>query len=101
LGNDERKDFRLRIAQLSHAGQPGGSGIPSFDEHPFNVPAIYNFRDMAFDQPVTFLVGENGSGKSTLLEAIAIAWGFNPEAAAAICGLPPATPIPPCTSICG
>ena len=23
--------------------------------------------------------GENGSGKSTLLEAIAIAWGFNPE----------------------
>ena len=25
------------------------------------------------------MVGENGSGKSTLLEAIAIAWGFNPE----------------------
>jgi len=24
-------------------------------------------------------VGENGSGKSTLLEAIAVAWGFNPE----------------------
>jgi len=30
---------------------------------------------------VTFIVGENGSGKSTLLEAIAIAWGFNPEGA--------------------
>jgi predicted ATPase len=28
---------------------------------------------------VTFFVGENGSGKSTLLEAIAVAWGFNPE----------------------
>ena len=28
---------------------------------------------------VTFLVGENGTGKSTLLEAIAIAYGFNPE----------------------
>jgi predicted ATPase len=28
---------------------------------------------------VTFLVGENGSGKSTLLEALAVAWGFNPE----------------------
>jgi predicted ATPase len=27
----------------------------------------------------TFLVGESGSGKSTLLEAIAVAWGFNPE----------------------
>ena len=25
------------------------------------------------------MIGENGSGKSTLLEAIAIAWGFNPE----------------------
>ena len=28
---------------------------------------------------VTFIIGENGSGKSTLLEAIATAWGFNPE----------------------
>jgi len=28
---------------------------------------------------VTFIVDENGSGKSTLLEAIAVAWGFNPE----------------------
>lgn len=32
-----------------------------------------------FDRPVTFLVGENGTGKSTLLEAVAAAWGFNPE----------------------
>lgn len=29
--------------------------------------------------PVTFFVGENGSGKSTMLEAIAVAYGFNPE----------------------
>jgi predicted ATPase len=28
---------------------------------------------------VTFVIGENGSGKSTLLEAIAVAWGLNPE----------------------
>lgn len=28
---------------------------------------------------ITFLVGENGTGKSTLIEAIAIAYGFNPE----------------------
>lgn len=28
---------------------------------------------------VTVFVGENGSGKSTLLEAVAVAWGFNPE----------------------
>ena len=34
---------------------------------------------LAFDRPVTFLVGENGTGKSTLLEGIAVACGFNPE----------------------
>lgn len=28
---------------------------------------------------VSFIVGENGSGKSTLIEAIAAAFGFNPE----------------------
>ena len=28
---------------------------------------------------VTFLVGENGSGKSTLVEAVAAAYGLNPE----------------------
>lgn len=34
---------------------------------------------LQFSSPVTFLVGENGTGKSTLLEAIAVAYGFNPE----------------------
>jgi len=34
---------------------------------------------LAFDRPVTFLVGENGTGKSTLLEGVAVACGFNPE----------------------
>ncbi len=36
-------------------------------------------KDLTFDAPVTFLVGENGTGKSTLLEGIAVACGFNPE----------------------
>lgn len=53
--------------------------VPSFDEYPFNIPAIRHLGQLEFDQPVTFLVGENGSGKSTLLEAIAVAWGLNPE----------------------
>jgi predicted ATPase len=53
--------------------------VPSFDEYPFNIPAIRHLSELEFDQPVTFLVGENGSGKSTLLEAIAVRWGLNPE----------------------
>lgn len=42
---------------------------------PFTVPALRGL-DLAFDAPVTFLVGENGSGKSTLLEGIAVACGL-------------------------
>lgn len=34
---------------------------------------------LLFSKNVTFFVGENGTGKSTLLEAIAVAYGFNPE----------------------
>jgi predicted ATPase len=47
--------------------------------YPFTVPSIRAFEKLSLEKPVTFLVGENGSGKSTLLEAIATAWGFNPE----------------------
>ena len=39
-----------------------------------------NFEDkVVFNKNITFFVGENGTGKSTLLEAIAVAYGFNPE----------------------
>ena len=44
-----------------------------------DIPAISGVEQISFRKPVTFFVGENGSGKSTLLEAIAIAYGFNPE----------------------
>lgn len=53
--------------------------VPSWDEYPFNVPAVRNLKTLEFHEDVTFLVGENGSGKSTLIEAIASRWGFNPE----------------------
>lgn len=43
------------------------------------IPALKGLNQLEFDNPITFFVGENGSGKSTLLEAIAIAYGFNPE----------------------
>ena len=44
-----------------------------------DIPALSGIDRITFTHPVTFFVGENGSGKSTLLEAIAIAYGFNPE----------------------
>jgi predicted ATPase len=53
--------------------------VPSFDDYPFDIPAIRDFDELDFEQPVTFFIGENGAGKSTLLEAIAVASGLNPE----------------------
>lgn len=49
------------------------------DSYLRNIPTIKNLQSLELSNPVTFFVGENGSGKSTLLEAIAVAWGFNPE----------------------
>lgn len=46
---------------------------------PFFLPIFADFEELEFDSGVTIIVGENGTGKSTLLEAIAVAWGFNPE----------------------
>jgi predicted ATPase len=53
--------------------------VPSFGQHPFSLDVIRKFDTIKFHPKVTFIVGENGTGKSTLLEAIAIAYGFNPE----------------------
>lgn len=51
------------------------------DEHSYlrRIPALKGLQRLEFRKPFTFFVGENGSGKSTLLEAVAIAYGFNPE----------------------
>jgi len=49
-------------------------------QYPFSLPAVTALHTpFRFKSPVTFLIGENGSGKSSLLEAIAVAYGFNPE----------------------
>lgn len=53
--------------------------VNSFGEYPFSLPVVRHLDTLALHPAVTFLVGENGSGKSTLLEALAVAWGFNPE----------------------
>jgi predicted ATPase len=53
--------------------------VESFEEYPFNIPAVRHLDVLEFHPKVTFLVGENGSGKSTLLEAIAEKLGFSME----------------------
>ena len=53
--------------------------IDSFDQYPFSLPVVRHLETLELHPAVTFLVGENGSGKSTLMEALAVAWGFNPE----------------------
>ena len=49
------------------------------DSYLRKIAAFKSLEQLSFRSPVTFFTGENGSGKSTLLEAIAVAYGFNPE----------------------
>jgi len=61
---------------LTEGPQLGGVRYRRLEESegfPFSVPTISALRDLAFETPVTLLVGENGTGKSTFLEALAIA----------------------------
>src|SRR4026209_2463454 len=53
--------------------------VESFDRYPFSLAAVRTLDHLDLHPKLTFFIGENGSGKSTLLEAIAVAWGFNPE----------------------
>lgn len=46
---------------------------PAPDGYPFGLPLVRSLTEIAFETPVTILVGENGTGKSTLLEALAAA----------------------------
>lgn len=57
----------------------GGLTLP--DSYFSSLPAVRSLEGdgLEFDAPVTFITGDNGTGKSTFVEAIAVAWGFNPE----------------------
>lgn len=43
------------------------------------IPALSELTSLTLHKNITFFVGENGTGKSTLLEAVAGAYGLNPE----------------------
>lgn len=64
--------IHLRSVALN-TGSAGRGG----NTYPFTVPAVAALSDgpLAFEAPVTFLVGENGSGKSAILEGLACAVG--------------------------
>lgn len=49
------------------------------DDYLSRLPLLRHLEELEFGSRVIFLVGENGTGKSTLLEAMAVAYGFNPE----------------------
>lgn len=52
--------------------------VPDRDAYPFCLPLFSAAGfELAFDTPVTIIVGENGTGKSTLLEGIAALAGFD------------------------
>ncbi len=76
----EARDRRLARLVRRVERDPAAAGWDA-DAWWARIPAVRTVLDTGLDLPagVTFLVGENGSGKSTLIEALAQAYGLNPE----------------------
>jgi len=52
--------------------------VERWNDYPFSLPMFAGRAfDLAFERPVTIIVGDNGVGKSTLLEGIAALAGFD------------------------
>ena len=77
-GEQNRRPARTAPGAPGRAGSlaAGGSGR-LVDADPGGAPRARVGLDLKAG--VTFLVGENGSGKSTIVEALAMAYGLNPE----------------------
>lgn len=45
--------------------------IPDAAAYPFCLPFLRSGFELAFEKPITIIIGENGMGKSTVLEGIA------------------------------
>lgn len=71
-------DF-VSMSQYIRSVELSRDKVDSFEDYPFCLRAIRGLSTLDFHPRVTFFVGENGTGKSTILEAIAAAYGFNPE----------------------
>ncbi|WP_158811479.1 AAA family ATPase [Beijerinckia sp. L45] len=69
----------LRRVWLDPARIPPGGR----EKYPFGLPLFPDDFEIAFEKPITILVGENGSGKSTFLEALAVLVGFDEAGGAA------------------
>jgi predicted ATPase len=53
------------------------SRVPDASAYPFCLPLFRSEFTLAFERPITIIVGENGAGKSTLLEGIAALAGYD------------------------
>ncbi|NVM97988.1 ATP-binding cassette domain-containing protein [Arthrobacter sp. SDTb3-6] len=71
--------MRFAKTPVRHIGEDPHEPLPR-NEWPATLAAVRQLLDAGLDLgPATVLVGENGAGKSTLVEAIAMAYGLNPE----------------------
>ncbi|MBQ8094354.1 MAG: AAA family ATPase [Clostridia bacterium] len=74
-----RRDLKVSPNQLQIRRLTINWSLIDEDSYLQQIEPIRHTNELSFHAPVTIFTGENGSGKSTLLEAIAIAFGFNPE----------------------
>ena len=73
----KRRDIELALPYLRRIWLDAAR-IADRSVYPFCIPLFADGAfDLAFEKPITIIVGENGSGKSTLLEGIAALAGFD------------------------